>query len=588
MALREILIELGIEVDDKDAEKVIDNVRQGLLRMAKAEQKARTGLKNFTSNIVTAKNAAIGFGTVLATGAVAKGFAAVTVEAGDAAETINKFNAVFVQNANTLSDSLTEMAVRTGQSITQLKALAADAGSFIRPLVGSSEATADFSQQLTETILDISSFENVLPERALMALRSALIGESEPMLRFGVDTRVAALQQFALSKGITKSTKDMKAQEITALRMQLIMQRLGEKGAVGDATRTAGSFTNRLRGMRGALKDLRIEIGNQFLPMATEAIKAITDFARSFSPTMSNAVSAVIDVMQGFAGLIQGLLFPFKRLDTAILAFVSTTLLALGLGFKIAGAQAVLAAVKFGLMSIPMLLVTGLMVALLAVIALVIEDLFRMGEGGESVFGTMATGIDELVMKWGDLGTAIGEMLDEALRFWLKFFGKTSEETDDWVENLTDTLFEFWPNVLNFWEKAIKDFFIGIFDSLESLAVFTADLFGVDFETPRRGPRAGARQTAGAGVLAQTVGAVATAANQSVPLSPAIAAPTTAATSGPTLINQPNNQTTISVDASGQSDPAAIGNAVAEAMRAENERRDRNTQAAFTVASGGG
>jgi len=205
MALREILIELGIEVDknaQKDAEKSVDRLSQGLGRL---------------------RSVALGAAGVFLTGKLAKGLGSVITDAGDAAEIANKFGAVFQDAAVGVGESLEEMATRTGQSRIALQEIAADAGALVKPLVGSTEAAGSLAKQMTEAALDISSFENVLPQEALVALRSAIIGSSEPMLRFGVDTRQAALAQIGLSKGIKTQVRDKSAAQVTEVRRELIM-----------------------------------------------------------------------------------------------------------------------------------------------------------------------------------------------------------------------------------------------------------------------------------------------------------------------------------------------------------------------------
>ncbi len=582
MALREILVELGIDVDDKGADKAIDRIRHGLKRMAAQEKKATTGLKKMSSALGSLRNAAIGLGAIFLTGGLARGFGAMLTTAGDAVETINKFGAVFVEETDSLAKQLEQLAINTGQSSNELKGLAADAGSLVKPLVGSTEAAADLAKQMTEAALDISSFENVLPTDALGAMKSALIGSSEPMLRYGIDTRKAALAQFALDKGLKKQIKEMKSAQITALRMELIMKRLGEKGAVGDAEKTAGSYTNKLRAAEGAFKDLVIEVGHEFLPVATDVLNVMINLARTMGPGLAKAGRVTLFVFRAIGNVLQSLLVPFERLDSALLFLASVVLPGLAISFKLVGVAATWAGIKAAgawlLATIPLILMGVLIAALGVAIFLLIDDIMAMGKGYESVTGTMINGIDDLIGKHGDLGTAIGEMLDTALRWWLQYFGKTKEEADEWVKALTDTLTNFWSNILDAWGKLFAKFWDGLVSFIKGggLATLFVD---TGEEGSQRRSDVEKNLTRGVGEML-AVGAAGT-------ISPTLGSIASAAAGGlSSIISQPTNNMDIQVDASNQEDPAAIGAAVGDAVvAAVNENERRNTIQSYAVES---
>ena len=184
MALREIVLELGVDVDQND----IDNVTGALDKL---------------------KGAAITVGTVFATGALAVGFNKLLDFGSAAQERINKFRAVFQEATDDVQAQLDDTADRTGVASDQLAGFAANIGAIVKPAQGSAAAAGRMGAAVAELALDIASFNDVEPTDALVALRSGLIGSAEPLQRFGVDTRVAALEAEALRQGITKSVKAM-------------------------------------------------------------------------------------------------------------------------------------------------------------------------------------------------------------------------------------------------------------------------------------------------------------------------------------------------------------------------------------------
>lgn len=583
MALREILVELGFKLDRT------------------SEKKAKSSVDGLTNSLGRLKTFAIGAAAVMLTGKLAQGLGNMINEASDAAEIWNKFGAVFVGETDNMSQAMTELALRTGQSRIGLQELAADAGSLTRPLVGTSEATAALSAQMVEAALDISSFENVLPTDAMRAMKSAIIGSSEPMLKFGVDTRAAALQQFALSKGITTATKDMKSEQKTALIMELIMKRLGEKGAVGDATKTAGGFANMLRALQGAFRDLQAEIGKEFLPVATETLVVLVDLARAAGPVLAKAAKGTLFFFQRMGATLRGLIQVMTGTTSKTFLF-SAAVLALAVAFKVVGVAATLAGIKAAaawvLATLPVLLYIALMAVIIATIALIIDDLIAMGDGHESVIGTMIDGITDLIEEWGDVGTAIGDMLDTALRFWLEFFGLTGDEVDTWIENLTDTLFDFWPNIIAFWKTQMLDFLGFVGRGITSLSSGFLDLIGAD-ESAAKVRAGGAKNAAAIGgaalvgfdvPLAQALGAAPLGATSlgAGALASTVEGAAGGGRGGTTMIDQSQTDMRIEVDATGQPDPQAIGDLTGKAVRSELDRRDREAMRAFQTSPGGG
>ena len=436
---------------------------------------------------------------------------------------------------------------------------------------------------VAELALDISSFNNVTSDEALIALRSGLIGSAEPLQSFGVDVRVAALQQEALIQGISTSIKEMTEGQRVALRYAAIQRQLGTQGAVGDATRTAEGFANASRNLAAALRETAGMMGtfllgnigklvlgtreliNEFQAWIATNRKVIQQTVDRFLERVGRVISNVwnllveitsatmdwidslgslgdqlMSVVKTVAVLAAILLLPggsillliglialliddfetwrkggdsvlgdiidgFKELGLAVEAVweivadyakafndwmdsnvvaaraltsgILTLAAAIGVKLVLANKAAIASFVAFRAFQLqyyaviwaaeaktlairaaaavktaalwlwaaaPLVLTIGLVAALGAAIVFVVRDLIAMGKGQESFFGTMAKGIDGLIKKWGGVGGAIGEMLDTALKHWLKFFGLTDDEVKQWVDELTETLGDFW------------------------------------------------------------------------------------------------------------------------------------------------
>ncbi len=82
-----------------------------------------------------------------------------------------------------------------------------------------------------------------------------------------------ALDEFALSQGISKTTADMTEAEKTALRYKFVIQQLGT--ASGDFARTSDGWANQMRILNLQFDSFKANIGQGLINVLTPAIKAI-------------------------------------------------------------------------------------------------------------------------------------------------------------------------------------------------------------------------------------------------------------------------------------------------------------------------
>jgi len=247
MTIRELAVRLGIKTDPK-------------------------GFKKAEAGIQRIKDSAISMGRLFMTGAVVYGFKRMIDVASDIEETANKFGAVFGNASSTVQKQLDDISKRTGATGMQLQDMASNIGALVKPALGTAEAAGEMGASVAELALDISSFNNVTSEEALIALRSGLIGSAEPLQRFGVDVRVAALEQEALRQGITTSIQAMTEGQRVALRYAAIQRQLGTQGATGDAAKTHKGFANASRNLWSALKEIVGIMMGFLLPAITKLV----------------------------------------------------------------------------------------------------------------------------------------------------------------------------------------------------------------------------------------------------------------------------------------------------------------------------
>lgn len=219
--------------------------------------------------------------------------------ASDLNESINKSNEVFKQ-ANDVVIAWAQNAANTvGLSRQQAIEAAASFGNLLVTMGQSREKAAEMSTQFVQLAADLASFHNTRVEDALDALRAGLIGESEPLRRFGVLLNEDAVAAKAVALGLATSTNAVTDQAKVIARYALIMEQT--KTAQGDFARTADGLANSQRRLSAALGDLRETIGAQILPLIGPFVNKLVDVVNA-----ANALPGPIKEVAAAIGLAVG------------------------------------------------------------------------------------------------------------------------------------------------------------------------------------------------------------------------------------------------------------------------------------------
>jgi hypothetical protein len=247
--------------------------------LSRALNKATGSTNKFGSALSTVGKAAVlGLGAVGVASAIA-GKKMIDM-ASDAAEVDSKMSVIFGNVLPGLTKNLDKFAAATGASRYQLREQTADMGALLAPLLGTKQAAADMSTQFVKLATDIGSFNNVPVADALLAIRSGLVGESEPLRRFGVLLNEAAVKAEGLRLGLVKGNEVMTESEKVQARASLIMKQTAL--AQGDATRTAGSFANQMKALKNSVMDAGTAIGSQLIPLILPALQRFNGFLQEF------------------------------------------------------------------------------------------------------------------------------------------------------------------------------------------------------------------------------------------------------------------------------------------------------------------
>ncbi len=276
------------------------------------------------------------------------GIAAVSFKAAsDTNESMSKVNVVFGDSAKVIEEFSKSAAKNLGISRQEALEAAGTFGNLFKALGVGSEPAAKLSTSLTGLSSDLASFNNANPTEVLEALRSGLLGEAEPLRKFGVSLSAARIEATALSMGLAKGNVDMlKVKTATAaldsamknaasavkefgaesaqaaqanLAVEVAEHKVakameGNKAVVSDAAkaqaayaiimkdttlaqgdfeRTSDGAANQQRILMAQFKDTAAVLGQQLLPIGTQIIGWVSGLAEKFgslSPTVQKFV----------------------------------------------------------------------------------------------------------------------------------------------------------------------------------------------------------------------------------------------------------------------------------------------------------
>jgi hypothetical protein len=215
--------------------------------------------------------------------------------ANDIAESTSKISVVFGQSSKSVMDFADTSAESLG--ISKRSALEA-AGTFGNLLVSLKLPQAEAAKMSTKMITlaaDMASFNNASPEEALDAIRSGLMGETEPLQRFGVNMNDATLRTQALKMGLVKSVKEGLNPAVKAQAAYGLM--LAQTGtAQGDFARTSGGLANQTRIAKARFEDLEGELGAALLPTVNKLMQGLTGLLGVLAENQKVIVPLVLGV----------------------------------------------------------------------------------------------------------------------------------------------------------------------------------------------------------------------------------------------------------------------------------------------------
>lgn len=214
----------------------------------------------------------------LATQAIGKAtdYMAVGVTmAADLAEQQSKVNAVFGEGAQEIRDFAQSSSTNLRMSERAALSFMGTTGNLFDSLGVGAEDAIDMSKGLAQLAADLASFNNAEVKEVIIALQSGLVGETEPMRRFGANLSAARVEAEALRLGLAKTKNAITDSMKVTARYSLIMA--DTANAHGDAARTADGAAGSWQQLNAELEDVQTELGGALLPVVQELTLGLKD-----------------------------------------------------------------------------------------------------------------------------------------------------------------------------------------------------------------------------------------------------------------------------------------------------------------------
>jgi len=229
--------------------------------------------------------------------------------ASDLEETMNKFNVVFADQARAVESWSDDFSKAVGRSKNQIRTFVSQAQDLFVPLGFAADEATKLSKNVTKLAIDIASFDNRVDEDVFRDLQSALTGNGEAVKKFGIILNETTVKMAGFNQGL--DPKKLTNQQKVMLRWQIITK--GSAAAIGDATRSAGSFANQLKRLKAELTNAAAKVGMLMLPAATKAVKLFGKWAEKIGDWVVQNKTLIWTVIK-WAGAILGTLIILPKL----------------------------------------------------------------------------------------------------------------------------------------------------------------------------------------------------------------------------------------------------------------------------------
>lgn len=254
---------LGLGIDPKAAER-------GAKTWGKVNKRVRndaTKTVNHTNSVFSKLNMSKAIKGLAAFGAAYLGIRTMirTVNiASDAEEIQSKFDVVFGSGAEKANQWAADYGQAVGRARQDIKKYASGIQDTLVPMGIQRQEAAKLSKEIVKLGIDVASFNNATDEEVLNSFNSALVGNVEAVRKYGIVMTQSRMKLEAHSLGLGDNLQKLSEAQKLLVRYSILQKSTTD--AQSDAIRTAASYANQTKRLRGNLKNLGEIIGKALLP----------------------------------------------------------------------------------------------------------------------------------------------------------------------------------------------------------------------------------------------------------------------------------------------------------------------------------
>lgn len=477
MTIRELLIRYGFEIDRNSQ----SNAEQGINK-----------LKSFAATAL----GAIGIGFSIA------GLGALAEAAGEAEALESQFTQVFGDMEGQASEALQKIAEDTDILEGRMMGSFSKIAAFAKTTGMDTGQALELSERSMVAVADSAAYYDRSMEEVTESLQSFLKGSFEQDTALGLSctevTRNAAANEL-----YSKSFNDLDEAQKQLTLLKMVEDANAASGAMGQAARESDTWTNQLGNLQQHVKDLKAAVGSMFLKPAVMVLKEL-----------SALLEPVVKKMQEFSEEINGasedesiLVRKTKEARDVIVSvlgwiekgikFVNGMAQAMGgwdkvLKVLIIAAGIFAGALNFNKITGAIKLITKLLnpaylkimaiVAVVLILAAVIEDFINFMQGNDSVIGELfkRAGIDAeaarttIINTWNKIKTTLVSIWNALKQIAVMVFNGLKAFWDRWG----DTILQFFADLWVTLGSLIQPFL----DILNGLCTFLEGVFTGNWE----------------------------------------------------------------------------------------------------------
>src|SRR5690606_33753063 len=219
----------------------------------------------------------------------------------------SKFKAVFGAASDQVDQFIGTFGRLAGLTVTEGREITSTLGGMAKGFGMNQDAAGEFSQEVVRLAGDMASFNNADISETLRAIQSGLIGEQEPLRRYGVLLSQTRVEQAASEIAGRALNRELTEQEKVMARLRVVIQDLTSSGALGDLERTQDSTRNSFVQTRRDMRQYVEDFSRGLIPAYGEAIafgRRLLDLfgeqAQSLGGTLAGAVVKAVQYMVDF------------------------------------------------------------------------------------------------------------------------------------------------------------------------------------------------------------------------------------------------------------------------------------------------